>query len=162
MAFVDPLAAMQAQFTSSVSQVRKFASWRTNAKPDPVKRQPDTAYQMQIPADLQRRIATLMNAAAPALGNAFDRHLQPMAEAAFDEWPVRSGFSKSSISLDYAVEEGGGKFRGQLVVRAPYAAFIKERGKSGTTARRLLFRPIDSVALRIAADAADDIAKEVR
>lgn len=89
----------------------------------------------QIRASLAAHIERL----GPALAQAFDETLPFVAALAFQRWPVRSGFSKSTIQL-YYFDRGGDDFGGGVAVTAPYALFIK-----GNPTLRLIGQPMRAV-----------------
>lgn len=60
---------------------------------------------------------------APALAVAYDRHLRPIAINAFNRWPVKSGLSKSLLTVEYRQDNHG--FWATVKNEAPYAGFIK-------------------------------------
>lgn len=107
----------------SIPIVRKMAQWagrggfylrKTGLKADII------TVDSKLQADMIRWIEQL----APALGEAMDAHLAPLAQEAFDAWPVESGLSKSLVNLEYGVE--GGVFFGAITCRAPYTTFIRQ------------------------------------
>jgi len=91
--------------------------------------------QDQIRASLAQHIERL----GPALAQAFDETLPVVAALAFQRWPVRSGFSKSTIQL-YYFDRGGDDFGGGIAVTAPYTLYIK-----GQPARTLIGVPMRTV-----------------
>jgi hypothetical protein len=136
--------------------VRKEARWQVSAK------RYLRAYGtlgahfdgIRVDPRLQDIVIELMEGVAPRLQAAFDEHLAGLAFAAWREWPVASGLSKSMISLEYEVTEGGDTFSGRLRSRAPYTVFI-----AGQPHRVLIDRPSAAVADRIATDALTEIAR---
>jgi hypothetical protein len=96
----------------------------------------------------------LMESIAPRLQAAYDAHLAALAFAAWRDWPVDSGLSKSLLSLEYEVSEGGDTFTGRIRSRAGYTVFI-----AGQPHRVLIDRPAAAVADAIATDALDDIVR---
>ncbi len=115
---------------------------------------------VQVDPDLQRKTLALMEVAAPTLAKGYNRHLVPVAQTAFDKWPVLSGLSKSLIGLDFAVLGTGETFRGRIRNTAPYAWLIRwtHHMPYGVVVRSLIFDPGEKAADRIAADAVKDIA----
>lgn len=114
----------------------------------------DRLAAIQVDPDLSRLAVELIEAVAPAVANAFTRHLVPVAEFAFDNWPVDSGFSKSLLGLEFSIGDDGFTFRGTLVNRAPYAFFIKS---PRSVVQELIFKPGREAAERIATDIADTL-----
>ena len=95
--------------------------------------------QTQLMGALKAHIEKL----GPALAEAFDDELPLIAAAAFGAWPVRSGFSKSSIQL-YYFDRGDDDFGGGIAATAPYVLFIKSQ-----PARRLIGNPMRTVLARL-------------
>ena len=162
MAFVGLFENVKQTFFSSGAQVNRPAKWSTRSSLPPMSRQPSNPYQISVPNDLQKRVRAFMDAAAPAVAAGFNRHMQPVAQEAFEAWPVKSGFSKSTLALDYFVEDGGQTFRAQTVVRAFYAGLITARGSKKKVAPILLIRPFEVAAFAMATGVADDIVKELK
>lgn len=115
---------------------------------------------VQVDPDLQQKTLALMGVAAPAVADGVNRHLVPVAENAFERWPVLSGLSKSLIGLDFAVLGDGSTFRSRIRNTAPYAWLIRwsHRMPYGVVVKALIFDPGEKAADRIAAEAVKDIA----
>lgn len=128
------------------------ARWRTNAKKYMKHYRTLPQQLIRVDVQLQRDLLQMMEAAAPKLVAAFDRHLPALAFSAWRNWPVASGLSKSLVSLEYSVQ--GEYFVGSVRSAAPYTVFIK-----GQPHRELIDRPGKQVAERIAMDALDDLAR---
>lgn len=97
-------------------------------------------------AALHKMTSALIDAVAPALSAAYDKHLGDLALNALRQWPVFTGLSKSLLTLSYTYE-GDGAFVARLHSRAPYTIYIEDQPH-----RKLMFLPADK--------ATDDIAKE--
>jgi len=89
----------------------------------------------------------------PVTAAAMERHLAPLAQRAFDKWPVFTGLSKSLIDLRYVVRDM--EFRGEVSCFAPYAIFIHR----GAMWQNLIRKPGKEAADRIAADIARGISQ---
>jgi dUTPase len=76
-----------------------------------------------------------------------------VARQAFEQWPVRTGLSKSLLALEATVSPDGGELDVRLVNRAPYAAMISR----GQVVEQLVFAPGAAAAEAMV----DDIAKEI-
>ncbi len=105
---------------------------------------------IRVDPRLQRDLLVLIQRAAPALVAAFDEHLGGLAQAAFSQWPVRSGLSKALVSLEFTMADS--TMRGRLVSRAPYTPYIK-----GQPHRTLIDQKGAAVAERIAVAAIEEI-----
>jgi hypothetical protein len=79
-------------------------------------------------------VAELIERIAPALAGAFDEHLAPAMRRAFDQWPVRSGLSKSLLNLGF--QAGDEVLIAKMQSLAPYTVYIK-----GSPQIRLIRRP---------------------
>lgn len=100
---------------------------------------------------LADRMRQLVADVAPAITESMDAALASTAFAAWRAWPVASGYSRSSIDIEYRA--GGSIFVGAVVVNAPYWRFIPVRG--GAAWRILLQSRGRPTATRIIDDAAD-------
>lgn len=107
---------------------------------------------IQTRRDLSDQIRALAESVAPATTAAFDRHLLPVAEAAFDNWPVRSGLSKTLIEFNWTTSGDGLEFGATLTNSAPYSWFITSPQKEGRSSvvRELIFTPGEKAAVLIA------------
>lgn len=106
-------------------------------------------------------VLDLIERIAPSLARAYERHMGDIAQAAFRDWPVRSGLSKSLLTLEYTTTGGGTRFVGRLRNRAPYAWFIRYTGSGryGEVVEDLVFAPGLRAAGRILADAGDGVVR---
>lgn len=95
--------------------------------------------QEQIRASLRHHLESI----GPELAAQFDEVLAPIAAIAFGAWPVRSGYSKSTIEL-YYVQPAEGEFTGGIAVGAEYALKIK-----GGPTRKLIGGPVAEARRRI-------------
>ena len=77
--------------------------------------------------DTSPEVARLLSALPAALAEELDTRMSSVAFDAFREWPVDSGFSKSSLFV--SVEPQGETFTLRIGDSAPYANFI--RGEIG-------------------------------
>lgn len=146
-----PRAAI-ATYTSSESQVSQPARW---SPPDAMVervRQLNSGARIQIDPAINGLVLDLVNRAAPAVTHAYNRHLLPYAERWFKAWPVKSGFSKSMLALEF--EPAGETFTARLVNRADYAGAIHK----GELARRL-FKQADDASTLMALDIGEEIAR---
>lgn len=100
---------------------------------------------------LQRAVVDLIEAVAPAVVRAYDKHLGPLAAEALERWPVASGLSKSLLSLEYTTGSDGLTFKGRIVSRAPYSIFIRASTKTEAEKRKAQEK---AAAIRAAAEKA--------
>lgn len=89
---------------------------------------------------------------APALAEAYDRHLALLAFSAWRDWPVASGLSKSLLSLRYE-QIGAEYFTGSITSQAPYTRYIQ-----GQPFRTLIDAKGNATAAAIGNDAVAEIA----
>jgi len=109
---------------------------------------------IRVDPKLQEVLLRPIERIAPALSDAFDKHLGRLAFAAWRRWPVYSGLSKSLIALEYTTEAGGDRFVGSVRSRAPYTFYI-----DGQPHRALIDKPARLTVDKIAADAIKDITR---
>lgn len=114
----------------------------------------DKRLLIQVDPALTQKVIELMESVAPAMADAFNRHLVPVADNAFNQWPVLSGFSKSLLGLEFIVSPDGLSFTGAITNRAPYSLFIRSPLQ---VVRGLVWDPGAIAADRIAEDAAEAI-----
>lgn len=117
-------------------------------------RRSHTTGAIRVDPALSRDVGQLMGAMAPKLTKAFDDHLAPLAGEVWAFWPVQSALSKSAVSLEYGISDGGRTFWGSIKLRAPYSLVIK-----GGPATTLLRRKERDVVTRIATAAIDELAR---
>lgn len=91
------------------------------------------------PPDLRSPVLALLDAVPRALAERLDDGLTRVAFAAFRDWPVASGYSKSAIFLTFLPE--GSTFEAAIGNAAPYSPLIK-----GNVARDLLGKPAKAAA----------------
>lgn len=72
--------------------------------------------------------AALAQAAAPAVVDAYERHLAALAFSVYRRWPVDTGLSQLSLDLQYEARDG--LIVGEFASRAPYTAYIKSKAKN--------------------------------
>jgi len=116
---------IQAHYSSSPSQVAKDARWATRlrvARP----RNEGGDFSVEIGPELAAKVEAMINAAAPALADAFNRYMRPVGLGAYEGWPVRTGYMKSTVSLDYEVANGGTVYRSVMGVdsKEPKGAYM--------------------------------------
>ena len=120
---------------ADVSLARQLARWQTRAPSYMRTANPGLARQVVIPdPGIEQAVAELIGSVAPALAAAFDAHLAPVMSAAWAQWPVRSGLSKSLLNLGFS--EGDDVFIAKLQSLAPYTVYIKNSPQI-----RLIHRP---------------------
>lgn len=141
-----------ATYTSSESQVSQPARWSPPAAMVERVRQLNSGARIQVDPAVNGLVLDLVNRAAPATVDAYNRHLLPYAERWFRGWPVKTGFSKSMLALEF--QPAGESFTGRLVNRADYAGMIRK----GELVRRL-FKQADDVSTRMALQIGEEIAR---
>lgn len=150
-AFVD--RGQGGTISSSESQVGAKARWASRETP------PNLAMNrgalVQVDRGLQAVVADLMHRVNPAAAEAFNRHLGPVAGAAFQRWPVDTGLSKSLLTLEYGLSADGATLTGSLVNRAPYALFIRR----GYTVRNFIWDPGARAANEMERDIGDELVR---
>jgi len=117
-----------AKYPTMVNQARK---WSLNAERYLSTRK--GLYQaamasVEVPAELQLVFMRLIGNLSEELTKAYDAELGSVAFRAWREWPVLTGLSKSSITLQYTQE--GDTFIGAIGNSAPYVYFIANNPRS--------------------------------
>ncbi len=130
-------ASRDAMVQFSSSQVDKRAVWRSDGSQFLQRVRGSTSASITVDPAIQDIVLGLMARAAPAVAEAYNRHLVPAMRRAFDDWPVKSGFSKSLLALEIGISGDGSTFTASMIARAPYSGFI-DRGK---VVRELIFKP---------------------
>jgi hypothetical protein len=105
---------------------------------------------LKLDPKIYEDVADLIRAVAPALVHAMDHHLTALAFNAWRNWPVKTGFSKSRIDLQFQAD--GDQFIGTVASLAPYTVFIQDHPH-----RTLLEKPSLAVAQKILVDAGEAI-----
>lgn len=137
--------------SSSPAQVSARADWHERATLREQVRRLNSGTRIQVDPKINELVIDLMEQVAPLFAAAFNRRLVPWARQVFDEWPVRTGYSRSLLALEFEPLRPG-EFAGRVVDRAPYAAQIR-KGQL----QRWLFAGIDQVADQVTADVAGGI-----
>ena len=151
MAFRDRLSMVEQRFGSSRRQVSARARWRTRARP-PMVRPGDGL--IRVDPGLVEQIRGFMDAIAPQVSIAFNRQFVPFAERTYQAWPVKTGLSRSLLTLSFRPLNAGQAFAGDLINAAPYAGYIRP-GKQSANRRplvRQLFADGELVAELVALD----------
>ena len=151
MAFFDRLTLFRAAATPG--RIQKHAQWTASGERY-MRKLGGLSRTALVSVDpgIQHVVLGLMDSAAPILARSFQRRLVPVAEAAFDKWPVQTGLSKSLIGLEFTVDAFG-RFKASFVNRTPYALFIRQ----GQTVKDLVWTPGERAADMIAQEAAKDL-----
>lgn len=108
--------------------------WTVPAPPISTSSQTRADQWIKVDPTLGDYVMDLIQAAAPAVTDAYDTHMGRLAFEAWRQWPVSSGFSRSSLALSYSAQ--GEQFVGAVGVTAPYLYMIK-----GQPHRRFIERP---------------------
>ena len=145
-AWVTASAAKTRGRRADFSLEKKSARWALKAS-SYLRGSPAVAKAVAFDQEQVRAALTAhIERAGPELAAAFDANLPWVAASAFAAWPVRSGYSKSSIILYYR-EDDTAAFVGGIAVLAPYAAFIK-----GSPATKLIRGPVSRLVKPIVAE----------
>lgn len=140
---------------SSPSQVAARARWNDDGR-ELLREIRSTGEQVvSVSPGIRAVTLDLMAKAAPAFAGAVNKHVGPLARHAFEQWPVRTGLSRSLLALEVSVLAHGKELAANLVNRAPYAWYIHR----GQTVMNLVFHPGREAADRMADEVADEIAR---
>ena len=144
------LLASRTQATSSRSSVTTTVRWvsRASVRPSP---RPPSDQLITVASDVGGMTDRLMRKAAPILADAFTRRLVPVAQAAYDRWPVVTNLSRSLLVVGWTTDDDTLRF--EIEAGAEYASAIRD----GETVEQLLRRPVLLAAQQIAADTAKGI-----
>lgn len=149
-------ASRDAHIPSSRAQVSQRAAWNDDGRRLlGTIRQMETSWIQASSVGLRSMTLDLMARAAPAYAEAVNAELVPVAQEAFDRWPVKTGLSKSVLRLEIKVLVGGKELSANLVDLAPYAAFINR----GRTVTELVWKPGREAADRMADRVVEEIAR---
>lgn len=156
--FVDRNALISRGQTvsSSPAQVSARAAWRTVGISTTKRGRTSDLIQVDN-TQLRETLDAMLEALGPAVAASINKHLVPVAQAAFEGWPglpapmglVRTGLSKSLLALEIGISAEGDELTASLINRAPYALFIDR----GAIVRELIWNP--------GRDAADPMADEI-
>jgi len=159
--FVDRDELIRAGLTvsSSPAQVSARAAWRTPGL-STVSRRGTRGQLITVGPELEQAINDLLEGLGPAVAQAINENMGPLAQEAYDRWPApppgppaRTGLSKSLLALEIGVSADGSEITASLVNRAPYALFIRR----GQVVDRLIWRPGREAGDRIAAELVDGL-----
>ncbi len=98
-------------------------------------------------APLNATIRNLIDQMPKAISAAINRRVLPVAQAAFDAWPVQTGRSKARLALEISELPGETRLLVRLINRAEYSTEIRQ----GDTVTELILRPMER-ALELMAD----------
>lgn len=107
--------AVTRRYSSSPAQVSADARWVTRQRVPPVPGQKGPAL-VSVPPALSVQVQRMLDAAAPSVSAAYNRHIRPVAVSALAGWPVRTGYMASTIALEYEVGKGGTTYSGVVTV----------------------------------------------
>jgi len=158
VANLDQFLSQQDAFFQSVSsrrsQVMKRARWESRADYYNRGRRVKATQMIQVDTDVQRMAFNFVRDAYPRIADAYEKHFVPVAVSAFDNWPVRTGLSKSLLALEF--KSTPDSFTGSIINRAPYSVFINNNRKvrdPENSYKGLVFEPGEK--------AADAMAREI-
>jgi hypothetical protein len=140
------------QAPSSRSQVTTTVRWTSRELAPPLHR-PSADQLVTVDPDIVAMTTDLMRRAHPAMADAFTRRLVPIAQRAYDHWPVDTGFSRSRLSATWEASDDALTFT--LEAGADYSDDIHD----GAVVQELLVDPVQAAAPRIAADVARHIVR---
>lgn len=124
----------QRAYQSSVQQVRDRVDWRPAiqafSKPSG---KVDKSQPIQVDPDLSQKMAAAIVESCSVIAEPINKHMGRLALDAFHRWPIKSGFSKSQIDLQYKTTHT--RLEAVVVCRAPYAYMIREKAKQEREAR---------------------------
>lgn len=101
-------------------------------------------------------IVELAKMAAPETFEAVRSEMGKLYATAYRLWPVKTGFSKASMALLTRVKRDA--LAESLVVRAPYAYYVRSKQLGKNAAKALVLDPANELADRLATRIAEGIA----
>ncbi len=135
--FFDRMEAFRTSVNSSRSAIEQMERWKIT--PPQMALSPTSSGQdvIRLDSSVQETFRKVIEDIAPAVSGAMNRHLVPVAERAFKNWPVDSGVSKALLFLSFTPSADGSAIVAALGDRAPYAHLIyKGRTKSAKKAAK--------------------------
>lgn len=97
---------------------------------------PSTGPGIHVGTELWDHVGRVLDKAAPAVAAAMDIHMSALATATYIQWPWRTGYSASALTLAYAIDPGGQTFRAKFVSLAEYTAYIRTGAAGGVMRSR--------------------------
>lgn len=157
MGNLDRFLSQQEAFAESVgsrrSQVMKRARWEKRGdyylRGSTVPR----GSLVQVDTDVQRMAFNWITQVRPDIAESVNRHMVPVAENAFNMWPVKTGLSKSLLALTFGISPNGDEFTTNIINRAPYAFYINK----SRDVRELIFKPGEIAADQMAREILGDL-----
>ncbi len=135
--FFSRAALAGARVRSDVRNVNQVASWISEGRQFlSAQRLRSRKSGVRVSKKITETALGLMARAAPAVAGAFTETLVPVAVRAFNQWPIKSGESKSKLLLEFRVLSET-RFSARINNRAKYSAVINR----GATAQELIFKP---------------------
>ncbi len=144
------LLAARRQAPSSRASVTTVVRWKTRASARPSPR-PAAGQLITVDPSINAMTGRLMNKPSPVLARAFTLHLVPVAQRAYDMWPVVTNLSRSLLSVGWEADDSTLSFG--IRADAEYSSAIRD----GQTVEALLVRPVLLAARAIAAATAKGI-----
>jgi len=138
---------------SSAAQVQQRAVWNNDGRELLGRLKGTGTAAIQVSPGIRAVVLDLMARAAPTFAAAVNKEFAPVADNAFEQWPVKTGFSKSVLRLNITVSPDGKEMTVSLSNLAPYAWFINRN----RTVMELVFTPGREAAERMA----DMVEKEI-
>ena len=142
-----------AKITASPAQVERRAAWPDLVTLSEKVGALNRGTGIYVGPEINKLVIDLMQRVSPAVADSINRHFIPFAKQAFDNWPVKSGLSKSLLAVELE-PSGTASFAARLVNRAEYAGFIQK----GELAKEV-FRGGERAAEKMAADIAAEVAR---
>lgn len=132
--FFSRVQSAQSAISGNRAAVAKRAQWQSRGTRYLRAHRGKSGAWIQTDPAFHGTVLTMLGEAAPAVADAINRHLVPVAERAFDDWPVSTGLSRSMLALEFE-RAGDGILITHLRSNAPYSWFIHR----GDAAKKLIF-----------------------
>lgn len=155
--FLTQQEAFTAKVSSNRHQVSTRARWDIGGSYR-IRSAPHAKGALTVDTDMERLAVGFVEQAAPIMAEAQNQHLVPVAQSAFDRWSVKTGLSKSLLSIKFVLSSDRQSLTGSIVNLAPYAGYIYNNKETGVlnsaNYRGLVFVPGQVAAEAMAAEIA--------
>lgn len=121
---------------------------------------PSRAQAIRTDPAFRAQVLDAIAATAPVVSGQMDKTMGALSLNAFKKWPVKSGFSKAMVFLEYT-PLGPGKLKASVGNGAWYAFYIKPRKLGRKNAwQTLIVKPSKKALRGMAEKIADDLKRE--
>lgn len=112
---------------------------------------------VELSPEAQKTILDLARQAAPVTVGVLDDDMGQLERKAYELWPVKTGYSKSTMALKVGSKRGA--FVYSLVVGAAYAYYVRSKKLGKNAAKALVLDPAVELADRLATKIGEGLAR---